>query len=379
MKRAIFGGSFDPLTLAHYDLAIKLTEHFDEVIVVPAFISPFKIGKMDLSGVERLELLKRAFAPYPSITVSDCEIKGEGTSYSYITAEKFYKENDQLYFVIGSDGLATLDKWARPDRLKKTVTFYVVKRPYYPIKQEDLDKARKIYSVEVASFDGKEGSSSLLRVAVAFGKQREVVPEIVADYIEEKGLYRDYCYITERYGEFGIKPSRAEHIYRTANSAILLAKLNGADTEKVVKAALLHDVAKYMDEQSLAKYGVEQDESITSLPPACRHQITGARLAQKAYGETDSDVISAIESHTTGAKDMNLYQKIIFSADYIEEGRNFDGVKEIRALTYENLDDGITAIFENTINYFASKGEELAPVTVEAYKYHIKQKEKKND
>ena len=43
MKRAIFGGSFDPLTLAHYDLAIKLTEHFDEVIVVPAYVSPFKI------------------------------------------------------------------------------------------------------------------------------------------------------------------------------------------------------------------------------------------------------------------------------------------------------------------------------------------------
>ena len=376
MKRAIFGGSFDPLTLAHYDLAIKLTEHFDEVIVVPAYVSPFKIGEMDLSGEERLELLKRAFAPYPSITVSDCEIKGEGTSYSYITAEKFYHEEDQLYFVIGSDCLFALDKWARPDRLKKTVTFLVVKRPYYPIKQEDLDRARKIFKVEIASFDGKEGSSSLLRVAVAFGKQREVVPETVADYIEQKGLYRDYRYITERYDEFGIKPSRAEHIYRTANSAILLAKLNGANTEKVVRAALLHDIAKYMDEQSLEKYGVEYDEAVTSLPPACRHQITGARLALKAYGETDSDVISAIESHTTGAKKMNIYQKIIFSADYIEEGRSFDGVEKIRALTYENLDDGITAIFENTIKYFALKGEELAPVTIEAYEYHKKEMKK---
>lgn len=35
MKRVIFGGSFDPLTLAHYDMGEKLSRDFDEVIVVP--------------------------------------------------------------------------------------------------------------------------------------------------------------------------------------------------------------------------------------------------------------------------------------------------------------------------------------------------------
>ena len=164
-----------------------------------------------------------------------------------------------------------------------------------------------------------------------------------------------------------------------SKSAIILANLNGADTEKVVRASLLHDIAKYMGEEELKKYGVNYDEEITSLPPPCRHQITGARLAEVAFGEKDEDVISAIKTHTTGAENMNIYQKIVFSADYIEEGRDFDGVEEIRALTYKNLDDGITAIFENTIKYFANKGEELAPITIDAYKYHQKQKENKND
>lgn len=375
MKRVIFGGSFDPPTLAHYDMGVKLSERFDETVVVPAFISPFKASGAELDGNERLELLEKLFDGNGKITVSDTELAAGGTSYSYMTAEKFYNPADELYIAIGSDGLASLNKWARTDILAEIATFYVVERPYFKVKQADLDNAGKILKVEVAPFIGKEGSSSLLRVAVAFGKAGEVVPPLVADYIKTRGLYRDYDYIVSRYPEFDMKKSRAEHIYRTTKAAILLAKLNGVSTDKAIRAALYHDIGKYVTRERFESLGLTWTDEIEALPESCRHQLTGAAIAEKCFGETDPDVLAAIKTHTTGAKNMSALQKVIFAADYIEEGRDFEGLAPIRATVYDDLDAGVTAIFKNTISYLTRAGQSIAPVTTEAYEYMISQKE----
>ena len=364
--RVIFGGSFDPFTKAHLDMVQKLSTHFDEVIVVPSYVSPFKPNGASLSGEERLSLVKAETQQYKNVTVSNCELTAQGTSYSYITAEKFVENDVKLYFAIGSDGLSTLDKWANPDgRLQKAVTFFVVMRPYFPISDDDLSRARKTFDVEVAPFIGEEGSSTLLKVAVAFSKECEVVPSQVAKVINEKGLYGDYKYITDRYDEFKITPRRKEHIYSTAKSAILLAKLNGANTEKAVKSALMHDISKYLSEEDILGYGIT--EKAEFLPKSCRHQITGALLAQKVYGENDKEILDAIKTHTTGAEEMTLLQKIVFCADYIEDGRNFARIQEIRALTYNDLEKGMEAILKNTVEYLEKSGEEISPITKRVY------------
>ena len=367
MKRAIFGGSFDPPTKAHYDLAIELTKRFDEVIVVPAYISPFKAQGSEVDGQTRLSLLRELYAPFDKITVSDCEIEAQGTSYSYMTAERFYSKNDELYFVIGSDGLKSLDRWARVDILKSLVTFYVVERPFYPIEQEELDYARSFLRAEIAPFMGKEGSSSLLKVALAFNREDEVVPPLVADYIKKHGLYREYLAITDRYQEFKMKESRIAHTYRTAKSAIILANRNGADVEKTVKACLLHDIGKYFGQEDFERKGLIYPSEALRLPAPVAHQLTGAVIAKEEFGISDEEILSAIATHTTGAKNMSLIQKIVFVADYIEEGRAFDGLDEIRLIVSQNLDEGVKAVLKNTIKYLAEKGEKIAPETVEAY------------
>lgn len=367
MKRAIFGGSFDPPTKAHYELAVELSHRFDEVVVVPAYISPFKKAGSEVSGETRFNLLRELFSEYKNVTVSDIELKAKGTSYSYATAQALVKEGDELYFVIGSDGLGSLDRWARTDILKELVTFYVVERPFFPVKRSELDYVRTFLRVEIAPFIGEEGSSSLLKTAVAFGKEDEVVPGLVADYIRKNKLYRDYCYITERYAEFALKQSRIEHIYRTAKAAIILAKQNGADIEKTVTACLLHDIAKYVTRADFDRMGITYPQSADELPDSCVHQVTGAVIAKECFSVTDEDVLNAIATHTTGAKGMSLLQKIVFAADYIEEGRSFDGLDEIRKKLAADLDDGVLAIFENTIKYLTASGQALAKVTVEAY------------
>ncbi len=367
MRTAIFGGSFDPPTKAHYAMLGELAARFDRVYVIPTYVSPFKADGATLNGETRLMLLERLFGSMDNVVVSDMELKSKGTSYSYVTAAKIREEcGSRPYFVIGTDGLATLDKWARTDLLRENAIFYVVKRPYFPIKQSELSYARTFLDVEIAPFEGEEGSSSLLKAAVAFGKMREQVCDEVADYIEEHGLYRDYCHITDAYARFNVKPSRIEHIYRTAKAAILLAKKNGVDTDKAIRAALLHDIGKYTSAEELRAQGITVDERVERLAQPCKHQLIGAAIAKCVFDE-DDEIVNAVATHCTGDKNMTVLQQIIFAADYIEEGRDFNGIASIRELTYRDLSQGMLAIYKNTIEYLTASGAEVSHETIEAY------------
>ena len=50
VKTVIFGGSFDPVHKGHEEIINNLADRFDEVIVVPTSVSPFKQGGSAASG-----------------------------------------------------------------------------------------------------------------------------------------------------------------------------------------------------------------------------------------------------------------------------------------------------------------------------------------
>lgn len=112
-----------------------------------------------------------------------------------------------------------------------------------------------------------------------------------------------------------------------------------------------------------------------ALPAPCVHQLTGAAVAKKVFNECD-EVIAAISTHCTGGRNMTLLQKIVFAADYIEEGRDFDGLDRIRQAVYDDIDKGIKLIYENTIAFLRASGQEVAPATIDAYEYLKSHKEK---
>ncbi|MCI8387312.1 MAG: pantetheine-phosphate adenylyltransferase [Clostridiales bacterium] len=68
IKRALVPGSFDPITLGHYDLAIRAAKIFDEVYVV-AFVNAEKRGRF--TNEERLEMLEASFVDVPNVR---CEL-----------------------------------------------------------------------------------------------------------------------------------------------------------------------------------------------------------------------------------------------------------------------------------------------------------------
>jgi nicotinate-nucleotide adenylyltransferase len=62
---------------------------------------------------------------------------------------------------------------------------------------------------------------------------------------------------------------------------------------------------------------------------------------------------------------MSLLEKIIYIADIIEEGRNFQGVNELRKKAYENIDKAILMSCNFTIEYVLQRGLLIHPLTIE--------------
>ena len=70
MRRAIFPGSFDPLTLGHHDIIMRGITLFDELIIAVG-INADKNYMFDLE--QRLEFIAQAFTDQPTIKVMTYE------------------------------------------------------------------------------------------------------------------------------------------------------------------------------------------------------------------------------------------------------------------------------------------------------------------
>jgi nicotinate-nucleotide adenylyltransferase len=136
VNAAIFGGSFDPPHLGHLAIMKKALDQLDidRLIVVPAYISPFKQGHA-APPEKRLAWLKKIAAFDPRIEVSDYEIKKGGPSYTIDTVEHFAPFFDTIYLIVGADNLEGLKRWHRFGDLDKRVRWVVATRDRRPIPE----------------------------------------------------------------------------------------------------------------------------------------------------------------------------------------------------------------------------------------------------
>ncbi len=70
MKRAIFPGSFDPITLGHEDIVQRADDLFDEIIVA---VGNNTDKKYMFSTQERLAFIEATFKNYPKVKVMSFE------------------------------------------------------------------------------------------------------------------------------------------------------------------------------------------------------------------------------------------------------------------------------------------------------------------
>ncbi len=132
-----------------------------------------------------------------------------------------------------------------------------------------------------------------------------------------------------------LKPKRYEHSIRVYETAIKMAEHFHADGRKVALAALIHDCGRQVPkEESVDKakeLGIPVDP-VEEAQPILLHAKLGVYYAIHKYGvdAKDKEVLDAIRYHSTGTADMTDTAKIVFLADLIEPGRDFEGVEEIR-------------------------------------------------
>lgn len=175
-----------------------------------------------------------------------------------------------------------------------------------------------------------------------------------------------------------IDDDRLEHSKNTAKEAVKLAKRYGVDPEKAYVAGLLHDAAKGKCRFGLRKLAQEYDMTIDEFEqrnPELTHGKLGAIMVNRQLGVKDKEILSAIRWHTTGKANMSMLEKIIYIADIIEPGRNFDGIDAIRKLAKANIDDAMILALESVMKFVHSKGFALHPKSIEAYQYLKKQEE----
>ena len=180
--------------------------------------------------------------------------------------------------------------------------------------------------------------------------------------IDEKRLLED------------IGKKRYDHSLRVAKLAEKLANIYKVDSKNAYIAGLLHDCAKYNEKKYLDLLNIDyKNYPVFSINGPVLHSFLGADLAKKVYNTSNEDILSAIKYHTTGKNNMTDFEKIIFIADAVEEGRKYDGVDAIRELAFVNLDKAVLTILDNNIKFLISKKALINPLSFEARNYIIEE------
>ncbi|SNS34787.1 putative HD superfamily hydrolase of NAD metabolism [Anaerovirgula multivorans] len=166
-----------------------------------------------------------------------------------------------------------------------------------------------------------------------------------------------------------INPKRYRHTLGVVKASIYLAEKYHEDTMNAKIAALLHDFAKDYTRQQLMEcvrtYGVVTDNIIMEAHELL-HGKVAASIAKIEFNINNENILNAIENHTTGREGMSKLEKIIYLADFIEEGRNYPGVNELRKIAAEDLDKAVLQALNNTIIYVLSIEKLLHPNTLYA-------------
>lgn len=171
----------------------------DILYVIPTGVSPHKQMDGEADNEDRLNMCRLAFeGSMDGVIVSDLEMKREGKSYTVDTLRELYREGDKLFLLCGTDMLMTLDKWREPEEIFRLCY------PVY-VRRESNSELDSVIIEKLKEYKDKYGknvmrvvtepieiSSSEIRNLIASGGDvSDFIPTEVAEYILQKGLYKN--------------------------------------------------------------------------------------------------------------------------------------------------------------------------------------------
>jgi len=207
----VMGGMFDPVHSGHLQAALtalRLLE-LDHLRLVPCHVpnhrSPAKAG-----SAQRQEMLQVAIADEPRLLVDPREMERGGVSYTVDTLASLRDDfpGATLVLVLGWDAFAGLPSWHRWRDLLTLAHMLVISRPTATPEQPLIEElAQTLRRCQVASaeelFSQPAGailvtdelqldiSSTQVRNLLHDGTDADMLlPDAVAQYIDQHGLYR---------------------------------------------------------------------------------------------------------------------------------------------------------------------------------------------
>ncbi len=198
MRIGIYGGAFSPIHNGHIKAVKAFLEQMqlDFAYVIPTYTSPHKSGEGVIAAEHRIKMCELAFEGVDGIVVSDIEIARGGTSYTVDTLRALYRDENRLFFLMGTDMLLTLGSWREPDEIFRLCY------PVYMRREDDRENDALIVE-KISEYLGKYGkvvrrivadpieiSSSRIREMIINGEDvSEYLPKKVEEYIREHSLY----------------------------------------------------------------------------------------------------------------------------------------------------------------------------------------------
>lgn len=194
----ILGGTFNPPHLAHLVCASEAASQLglDRVLLTPVAVPPHKDARMDPGAAARLELCRLAVAGDGRLDVCDLEIGRGGPSYTVDTLRELHEHEpeDHLTFILGGDVALGVPNWHEPEAVLGLAALAVAERAGAArgdVATRLEDAFPGLASLEFFDMPRIDISSSQIRRRVADGRPiRYLVPDSVADRIDQEGLYR---------------------------------------------------------------------------------------------------------------------------------------------------------------------------------------------
>ena len=164
-----------------------------------------------------------------------------------------------------------------------------------------------------------------------------------------------------------LKEKRMAHCISVAKLAYDLALVHGCDAMSAYLCGIFHDIARELSPERMLKeaekrnifIGEEEHQS-----PLLLHGDLAAAVMKENYGITDETMLNAVRRHTVGNETMTLLDKILFIADKVEPLRSYEGIEELRASAFSDLDRALLKTVEEELIYGEKHGYPPHPKTL---------------
>lgn len=197
----IFGGSFDPVHIAHLILAECCRESLalDRVLFIPAFISPLKQSSQPVDPKHRIEMLRLAIGGNPSFHLDTRELDRGGVSYTIDTVSALKSDYPaaELFLLMGADSVRDLPRWRSPEALLSLVSIGAISRggfgapPWDSIRHLATEERWTQIQNQVDAPELEISSRNLRHRISSRQSIRYQVPAAVEMYIHQHRLYTD--------------------------------------------------------------------------------------------------------------------------------------------------------------------------------------------